>query len=113
MRAALWAFTLLASVLQLSAQQANTVRPTVSRILEGMKSPDFTERSKAFDEADEPLASSKSIPGDIDRLGLGIIQLLIAENARIYVPDDEVLKQAASRAGSVARTAEPDPGLLH
>jgi len=98
MRAALLAFTLLASVVQLSAQQASTVRPTVSRILAAMNSQDSSERSKAFDEANELLASGKSTPGDIDRLRLGIIRLLIAENARINVPDDEVLKQAARAA---------------
>jgi hypothetical protein len=106
MRAALLAFTLLASVVQLSAQQASTVRSTVSRILEGMNSPDSTERSKAFDEADELLASGKSTPGDIERLRLGIIQLLIAENARINVPDDQMLKQAASGASSGSGTDE-------
>jgi len=96
MRPALFAFTLLASVVHLSAQQASVVRPTVSTTLERMKRPDLAERSKAFDDANELLASGKSTPEDIDRLKVGIIQLLIAENARTNPPDEELSKQAAS-----------------
>jgi len=90
---------LLASVVQLSAQQASAVRPTVSTILERMKSPDLAGRSKAFDDANELLASGKSTPDDVDRLRVGIIQLLIAENARINLPDEELSKQAARTTG--------------
>jgi len=96
MRAVLLALTLLASIVQLSAQKASTAGPAVSHILNEMNNPDFTKHSKAFDEAIELLASDKSTAGDIDRLRLGIIQLLTAENARINVSDDELSKQAAS-----------------
>lgn len=95
MRVALFACILLA-VLQLPAQQTSTVHPTVSHILEGMKSSDFSERSKAFDEGNALLASGKSKPDESDRLKVGIIQLLIAENARINLPDEELLKQVAN-----------------
>jgi len=106
MRATLLALTLLASVVQPAAQQATTVPAPISRVLEKMKSPTRTERSKAFDEAAELLASDKTTPGDNDRLRLGIIQLLIAENARTNVPDEEALKQAASGASSANGTGE-------
>lgn len=105
MRATLLAFTLF-SVVQLSGQQASTVSPTVSHILEGMKNAHVAERSQALDEADKLLASDESTPGDIDRLRLGIIQLLIAENARINVPDDEVLKRAPRGSNSGNGTDE-------
>ncbi len=94
MRATLLACTLLISVVQPSAQQTSTVHPTVSQILDGMKSEDFSERSKALDEANVLLASGKSTTEASDRVKLGIIRLLIAENARINVPDGEVAKQA-------------------
>jgi hypothetical protein len=98
MRTALLAFTLLAPVVQLSSQQVSAIRPPISGILEGMKSPDFTERSKAFSVAAELLTSSRSAPDDIDRLKLAIIQLLIVENDRANVPDD-VASKVAGAAG--------------
>jgi hypothetical protein len=91
MRATFLAFTVLASVVQVAAQQPNTV-PPVSRTLEDMKSRAWTERSQAFDKASELLASGKLSPSDSDRVKLGIIQLLIAENTRANVPDNETLK---------------------
>ena len=97
MRAALLAFALLVSVVQLSAQRATAVS-TISRTLLDMKSRAWTERSQAFDKASELLTSGKLSPSDSDRLKLGIIQLLIAENVRANAPDDEALKESAKRA---------------
>jgi hypothetical protein len=97
MRTTLLAFAFLASVVQLSAQQASTV-PPISRILQDMKSHAWTERSQAFDRTSELLASGKLNPSDSDRLKLGVIQLLIAENSRASVPDDEAVKQSARMA---------------
>ena len=99
MRATLLAFVLWASVVQLAAQQTGDAHPTVTSILERMKSPDPAERVKAFDDADQLLASGKSTPDNIDRLKVGIIELLIAENARINLPDEELLKQTATTTG--------------
>lgn len=97
MRAALFSFTAWISVIQLTAQQASAVSP-VSHMLEGMKSSTWTERSKAFDHASEALTSGKLGSTDTDRLKLGIIQLLIAENALANIPDDEASKWSAKRA---------------
>jgi hypothetical protein len=99
MRATLSAFALLASVVQLAAQQTGAAHPTVASILDRMKSPDPAERIKAFNDADQLLASGKSTPDNIDRLKVGIIKLLIAESARINLPDEELLKQTATTTG--------------
>lgn len=56
MRAALFTCVLLASVLQLCAQQISTY-PPVSRVLDRMKSSNRMEREKAFGEAGELLRS--------------------------------------------------------
>ncbi|MGD0179837.1 MAG: hypothetical protein ABSC15_08490 [Terriglobales bacterium] len=98
MRTALLAFAFLTSIVHPSAQQPSTVA-TISRVLQNMKSHGWTERSHAFEKASELLASGKLNPSDSDRLKLGIIQLLIAENVRANVPDDEALKQS-TRTGS-------------
>ena len=68
MRAILLACALLASVVQLAAQQTGAAHPTAASVLDRMKSPDPAERIKAFDDADQLLASGKSTPDDIDRL---------------------------------------------
>jgi hypothetical protein len=99
MRATLLAFALLASVVQLAAQQTGAAHSSVASILDRMKSPDPAERIKAFDDADQLLASGKSTPDNIDRLKVGIIELLIAENARINLPDEELMKQTATTKG--------------
>ena len=99
MRATLLACALLASVIQSAAQQTGAAHPTAASVLDRMRSPDPAERVKAFDDADQLLASGKSASGDIDRLKVGIIELLIAENARTNLPDEDRSKQAATRAG--------------
>jgi len=80
MRAALLTCVLLASVLQLSAQQNTTTRATVSGVLDRMDSASRAEREKAFGEAGELLDADTTSAKDADRLQLGIIQLLIREN---------------------------------
>lgn len=97
MRAAFLAFTVLALAVSGNSQQASTVSP-ISRTLQEMKSRVWTERNQAFDKARELLASGKLSPSDSDSLKLGIIQLLIAEDARANVPDDEALKDSARKA---------------
>ena len=99
MRATLLACVLLASVVQVAAQQTGAAHPTVASVVDRMKSPDPAERIKAFDDADQLLVSGKSTPDNIDRLKVGIIELLIAENARINLPDEELSKQAATTTG--------------
>jgi hypothetical protein len=82
MRAALLTCVLLASVLQLSAQQNSTTRATVSGVLDRMNSAGRAEREKAFGEAGELLEANTTSAKDADRLQLGIIQLLIRENKK-------------------------------
>jgi hypothetical protein len=96
-RATFLAFTVLVSVVQITAQQASTV-PPISRTLQDMKSRAWTERSQAFDKATELLGPGQLSPSDSDRLKVGIIQLLIYENAQSNVPDSELLKKSARRA---------------
>lgn len=79
MRVAAVIFALLAAGLA-SGQQGNSVHTAVSPLLERMSSQEWPDRSKAFDEAVELLASGKLSPGDANRLRLGVIQLLVTEN---------------------------------
>lgn len=95
MRASLAAFSVWLFFVPAAAQQAV---PSVSQVLAGMKSSTWVDRSKAFDEASEELASGKLSVADTDRLKLGIIQLLIKENALANVPDDEQAKWSAKAA---------------
>lgn len=88
MRVALFAWVLLA-VLQLPAQQTDTAHPAVSSVLEGMKSKSWTEREKGFGEAADLLGSAETSAKDVDRLRLGIIQLLVHEdNGGLKEADD-------------------------
>jgi hypothetical protein len=48
-----------------------------AHILDGMKSADFSQRTKAFDEASALLASGKLAPDASDSVKVGIIQLLM------------------------------------
>ena len=63
--------------------------PTVSGVMQGMKSPKWGQRLEAFGEAAELLASSDTSPKDADLLRLGIIRLLSHENkGGLKEPDD-------------------------
>lgn len=113
MRAVFLAFTVWVSVIQLTAQQVSTVL-TVPQMLEGMKSSRWIERSKAFEQASEALASGKLSSEDSERLKPGIIQLLIAENALANVPDDESVKWSAKMAKGEVETEDEEyyPSLV-
>jgi len=80
MRLALFISVLLAVARLAAAQQAATVHPTVSSVVDRMKSATWTERSKAFEDATELIRSGEENPQDADRLRLGVIQLLVTEN---------------------------------
>ena len=104
MRAALFTWLLLTSVLQLQlcAQQTSTTYPSVSSILARMNSASRTEREKAFGEAGERLGSGTTGAKDADRLRLGIIQLLVRENNEGLRERDEVKQVSpAPLAGEV------------
>jgi hypothetical protein len=62
------------------AQQMAAVQPTVSSVVDRMNSPRWREREKAFEEATNLVASGKRTPADLDRVRLGVIQLLATEN---------------------------------
>jgi hypothetical protein len=80
MRITLFVCVLLTSVVHLGAQESGAVHPTVPSVLDRMKSPSWSQREGAFGEAGELLASEKTTPEEVDRLRLGIFQLLIKES---------------------------------
>lgn len=80
MRVAPFAWLLLGT-LQLSAQQTAITNSTVSSVLQGMKGSKWTQRAEAFGQAADLLSSPETTPKDADRLRVGIIQLLVAENS--------------------------------
>jgi hypothetical protein len=95
-------FTMLASVSQVSAQQSSMNLPSpVLGVLHQMKSSDQAERERAFNIASTILASDKASARDRDLLSVGLIQLLIAENAlnNMSMSDEEQLKNIASHPG--------------
>lgn len=61
-----------------------------------MNGSNLNEREKAFDDASKLLASHNTVASDIESLRLGTIQLLIGENARNNISDEEMAKLAAS-----------------
>lgn len=107
MRAILLALTTLVFVVQLTAQQASTP-PSTSQILERMKSSNWLDRSKAFEQAADALKSGRLGSKDSERLKLAIIQLLIKENALANVPDDEAVKDSAKRPKGEVETEDED-----
>src|ERR1035441_3038909 len=66
MRAALFTWLLLTSVLQLCAQQTSTTYSSVSSILARMNSASRTEREKAFREAGEMRGAEAWVPKQTD-----------------------------------------------
>lgn len=113
MRVIFFAVTVLASAIQLSAQEAGTI-PSPTKMLEGMKSFKWIERSKAFNAASEELASGKLSATETDRLKVGIIQLLEKENGLANVPDDEQVKWQARLAKGEVETEDEEfyPSLV-
>ena len=105
MRVAIFTAVLLVAF-QLPAQQATGSGPTVSRVLQGMKSPKWAQREEAFGKASELLASGEISPKDADRLRLGIIQLLVYENNGGLDDADGQTKQASANTGDVVEEAD-------
>lgn len=95
MRVSLLTVPILLLVVQVPAQQA-PAEPTVSAILQriGNSKMDWGNREDAFDKASELLTSENTPPRDVERLRLGMIRLLTAENAKANVPDEEMAKAA-------------------
>ncbi len=106
MRASFLTVPILLLVVQLPAQQAPAEPPTDSAILQrmGNSKMDWGNREEAFDEASKLLTSENTAPRDVERLRLGMIGLLTAENAKANVPDEEMAKlaAAASNCGNAA-----------
>jgi len=93
------------------AQEPNTAHPTVSSVLDGMKSATWTERQKAFGEATELAVSGKQTPRDADQLRLGIIQLLIKENnGGLKEPDNETQQGSPTTTASTESSANESYG---
>lgn len=84
----------LAFLAPLAAQQAKNAPHKVSDVVRAMKSPDLDKRERAFDEASELMASQNIGVAGIDALRLGVIQLLVAENARNNVSIEDAMKHA-------------------
>jgi hypothetical protein len=82
--------------LHLAAQSAPAVPRTVQAILHATASSNINDREKAFDEASKLLDSPGTAANDIERLRLGLIQLLTAENARNNISDEEMAKLAGA-----------------
>lgn len=83
-------------------------------MLEGMKSSRWVDRSKAFEQASEALASGTLSSNDCERLKLGIIQLLVKEDEFANVPDDEQEKWSARLAKGEVETEDEEyyPSLI-
>lgn len=113
MRASLLTVPILLLVVQLVAQQPTSQTPRgISGVLHEMKSPNLAEREEALNKACELLASHRTAPGDLDRLRVGIIQLLISETAILNAPDptEEELERARKASGKGADSYEGDYG---
>ncbi|MGO9405291.1 MAG: hypothetical protein ACLPVW_17665 [Terriglobales bacterium] len=96
MRVSFLTVPILLVVAQLAAQQAPTKPPTVAAVLQAMNSSNLNEREKAFEEASKLLASRNTAASDVESLRLGMIQLLIGENDRNNISDEEMAMLAAS-----------------
>lgn len=100
MRAGLLVFTLLVSLPHLEAQQSGLERPATSlSVLQDLNSTHQAVRERGFNAASKLLASHNTTASDLDRLRVGIIELLIAENERNNVPDEKLFKPVASQPG--------------
>jgi len=92
------------------AQEASTAHPTVSSVLDRMKSATWTERQKAFEEATELAASGKQTPYDADQLHLGIIELLIKENNGGLKEPNNKTPQGSPNTASTESSADENYG---
>lgn len=112
MRAGLLTVPILLLVTPLVAQQAPAEPPTVSAILQRMSSSKMDEREKAFGEASKLLAS-ETAPRDVERLRLGVIQLLSAENDRNNISDMEGAKLAEEENAKIADRCKHDNNCVY
>lgn len=69
----------------LVALQADTIHSDVSRVLNGMNSEKRTDRERAFSEMPSLNYVNKQNPAEADRLKVGLIHLLVVENAESTV----------------------------
>ncbi len=113
MRAVFFAAIIFVSVNQLTAQEMSHT-PSTSDMLVGMKSSKWIDRSKAFEQASEALASERLSSNDSERLKLAIIQLLMKENDLANIPDDEQAKWSAKLAKGEVETEDEEyyPSLI-
>ena len=101
MRAILLPASVLIFLAQLVAQRGSVEPPAVPAILQAMNSSNMGERERAFDDASTLLSSHSAARSEFERLRLGTIQLLVAENARNNISDEETrrIPAAASSCG--------------
>jgi hypothetical protein len=99
----------LATVCLAVAQQLSTALPTVSGVLDRMKSASWSERCSAFGEATELLAPGKASPSDAGRVRIGIIQLLINENNG-GLKEPEATQPTSPNAGSAEKPTDEGYG---
>jgi hypothetical protein len=107
MRLTLFTFVLLAVAPLAAAQQAGTVHPAVSSVVDRMTSAKWTERSKAFDEAAQVVNLGKETAGDVDHLRLGLIQLLATENSEMRRPNGKA-RQASGSSSNKDEAADEE-----
>ncbi|HTW57231.1 MAG TPA: hypothetical protein VMD99_03765 [Terriglobales bacterium] len=111
-RAGFFTVPILLLVAQLAAQQAPAEPLTASAILQLMNSSKMEEREKAFDEAAKLLASTTS-PRNVQRLRLGVIELLSAENARNNISDMEAAKLGDEENAKIAARCKNDNNCVN
>src|SRR5258708_28475366 len=96
MRGSFLTVAILFFVIQVAAPQAPAEPRTVQGILQAISSVNMNDREKAFDAASKLLPSPDAVAAEMERLRLGLIQLLTAENARNNISDEEMAKLAAA-----------------
>ena len=82
----------ITSSLLVAAQQRSTIHSDVLHTLDGMNSGTWTDRDRAFNERPDLADVEKQDPVEADRLKVGLIHLLTAENA-----DVQKAKQTGTR----------------
>lgn len=84
MRMKLLLFTLVISIpLLVAAQEGTAVHSAVSGFLDGANVEKWTEREKAFTEMPAIVEVEKQEPAEAERLKVGLIHLLVVENADV------------------------------
>lgn len=75
-----------------TAQRPTTTHEDVPPALRRLHSQAWTDRSRAFEDSAALLASGKQTPGEVDKLRVGLIELLATENVQTRI----LAKQDAS-----------------